>query len=50
MGMDDGCYIVDGDGTCNSTNGTWVFAEHDFELENGLIFKAGQSLFQVSLE
>ena len=48
--MENECYIIDGDGTSFSTNGTWIFAEHDYPLEHGTIFKAGQSLFQVSLE
>ena len=46
--MHDEYYLVDGEGTKPSTNGTWLFAENDYELENGTVFKAGQSLFQVS--
>ena len=48
--MENECYIVDGDGTNGSTNGTWIFAERDYPLENGTVFKAGQSLFQAILE
>ena len=45
----DGIYIVDGDGKKTSTNGTWIFVDSDCFLEDGLIFKAGQSLFRVSV-
>ena len=42
-------FVIDGDGVNRSTNGTWLFAEKDFILENGTIFKAGQSLFRVEI-
>jgi len=47
--INDDYYLIDGDGTKPSTNGTWLFVENDYELENGTIFKAGQSLFIVEL-
>ncbi len=43
-------YIVDGDGKKPSTNGTWLFAENDYEIESGTVFKAGQSLFLCEIK
>ena len=47
--MHDEFYLVDGDGKRGSTNGTWLYAENNYELETGTIFKAGQSLFLVDI-
>jgi len=32
-----------------STNGTWIFAGEDERIEDGMVFKAGKSIFQASL-
>ena len=42
-------FMVDGDGTKNSTNGTWVFAEDFIEIHDGMNFKVGQTLFNVKV-
>lgn len=44
-----GWHLQDGDGRKNSTNGTWLFADFAFEVFNHMVFKAGQSLFEVSV-
>ena len=47
----DGCWVLaDGDGEKSSTNGTWYFAEQFFEIYNGMVFKAAQTLFQASID
>ena len=38
--------VVDGDGTKHSTNGTWIFIEKPYEIYEGMVFKAGQTLFE----
>lgn len=45
IGVHDEFYLVDGDGKRTSTNGTWLYAENNYEIESGTVFKAGQSLF-----
>ena len=46
----DSTWIVyDGDGSKQSTNGTWVFMEQLFLVYDGMVFKAGQTLFECSL-
>ena len=32
-----------------STNGTWLFVDELFPISDGLVFKAGQTLFESSL-
>ena len=44
-----GWQLQDGDGRKNSTNGTWLFADFAFEVFDHMIFKAGQSLFEVNV-
>ena len=45
----DGNWILrDGDGTKNSTNGTWLFVDELFKVYDGMVFKAGQTLFRTS--
>ena len=44
-----GWYLQDGDGRKNSTNGTWLFVDFLFEIYDHMVFKAGQSLFEVSV-
>ena len=41
--------IYDCDGTKPSTNGTWIFADDYYEIYDGLIFKAAETLFQVNI-
>ena len=47
--IDDKWILKDGDGCKPSTNGTWLFAGDDEKIFDGMIFKAGQSLFKVEL-
>lgn len=44
-----GWFIQDGDGHKTSTNGTWLFADFAFDIFDRLVFKAGQSLFEVTV-
>ena len=39
--------LYDGDGLKPSTNGTWLFVDTYFEILDGMIFKAAQTLFKV---
>jgi hypothetical protein len=41
--------VIDGDGSKHSTNGTWAFMEHPFMISEGMVFKAGQTLFECHL-
>lgn len=41
--------VIDGDGSKHSTNGTWAFMEQLFVVYEGMIFKAGQTLFECHL-
>ena len=44
----DGNWILrDGDGTKTSTNGTWLFVDELFQIYDGMVFKAGQTLFRT---
>ena len=47
--LDEKWILRDGDGGKSSTNGTWLFAEDEQKIEDGMILKAGQSLFKISL-
>jgi hypothetical protein len=42
--------LIDGDGVVNSTNGTWFLADDFFEIEEGLIFRAGKNSFVCSFD
>ncbi len=42
-------FLCDGYNGVHSTNGTWLFAESEYELIDGSVFKAGESIFQVSM-
>ena len=44
---DLGWTVSDGDGVKGSTNGTWLFLDDYFQIESGMVFKAGMTLFQV---
>lgn len=41
--------VQDGDGKKFSTNGTWLFTENFSELEDEMVFKAGETLFKAGL-
>ena len=42
--------MKDGDGgSKKSTNGTWLFAGEEEKIYDGMIFKAGHSLFKIEL-
>ena len=40
---------MDGYNGKSSLNGTWLYLNEDFEIYDGLTFKANQTVFQVSL-
>ncbi len=44
-----GWQLIDGYEGKPSTNGTWLYVSEDFEIYDGLIFKAHQTLFKVSM-
>ena len=45
-----GCWsLIDGDGEKQSTNGTWLFAEEPYEVQDKMVFKTSQTLFQVDV-
>ena len=44
-----GWQLVDGFEGKQSTNGTWLYVSEDFEIYDGLVFKAHQMLFKVSV-
>jgi pSer/pThr/pTyr-binding forkhead associated (FHA) protein len=41
-------YLVDGDGIKNSSNGTWFFPEKYYNINDGLIFRIGTTIFQCN--
>ncbi|OMJ81919.1 hypothetical protein SteCoe_17508 [Stentor coeruleus] len=41
--------LKDGDGNKNSTNGTWIFAEKFFEILDGMMIRAGETLFKAQV-
>mmetsp|Transcript_16829 Transcript_16829/g.30152 ORF Transcript_16829/g.30152 Transcript_16829/m.30152 type:complete len:103 (+) Transcript_16829:746-1054(+) len=45
-----GWTLVDGDYALQrpSTNGTWLYLSENFEIYSGMVFRANQTLFQVS--
>ena len=45
-----GWILKDGIGDKKSTNGTWLYVEEEFEIYDKLIFKAGKTLFEATLE
>lgn len=48
---DMGWFVRDGDGDKKpSTNGTWLFVDEPYEINNNMVFKAGQTLFQAQYE
>ena len=40
--------LKDGDGSKNSTNGTWLFADEFYPIHDEMVFKAGQILFKCT--
>ena len=45
-----GWVLRDGANSKNSTNGTWIYVEEEFEIVDKMLFKAGKTLFEASLE
>lgn len=41
--------VYDGDGEKPSTNGTWIYMEGVYEITDGTMFKAGQTMFRVKV-
>ena len=41
--------LTDGFNNKPSTNGTWLYLNENFEMHNGMIFKANQTIFGVEL-
>jgi len=41
--------LEDGNSGRTSTNGTWLFVDDFYPLQNGTVFKAGQTLYGVKL-
>ena len=44
-----GWELADGSEAKGSLNGTWVFADENYEVTEGMFFRAGQNLFQAHL-
>jgi pSer/pThr/pTyr-binding forkhead associated (FHA) protein len=42
-------YIIDGDGSKKSLNGTWYFADIFLIIKEGMIFRAGTTSFKAHL-
>ena len=45
-----GWILKDGVGDKKSTNGTWLYVEDEFEVYDKLVFKAGKTLFEATLD
>lgn len=45
----DGWILSDGNGSKNSTNGTWLFVDDYFDIFDGMVFKAGQTLYECRI-
>lgn len=46
---DDQWMAIDGYSGKQSTNGTWIYLNEDFEVYDGVSFKANQTIFSVKL-
>ena len=46
----DSWILTDGIGIKPSTNGTWLYLNENYEMHNGMIFKANQTIFKVDLK
>jgi pSer/pThr/pTyr-binding forkhead associated (FHA) protein len=44
-----GWTLLDGTFEKRSTNGTWLFVEEEYEIYEGMIFKAGKTLFEAHI-
>lgn len=43
------CFVLfDGDGSKESTNGTWIYILHPAKIENNFLFKAEHTLFHIA--
>ena len=45
-----GWVLRDGINSKRSTNGTWIYVEEEFEIEDKMVFKAGKTLFEANLQ
>ena len=39
--------LIDGYNNKPSTNGTWLYLNDDYEMFDGMVFKANQTIFDV---
>jgi FHA domain len=46
----NGWILVDGLNGKSSTNGTWLYIKDEIEMFSGMIIKANQTLFNVSID
>ena len=46
---ESGWMLTDGYDKKQSTNGTWLYISEQFEIYDGLVFKAHQTLFKVEV-
>lgn len=44
---DKSWYLMDGDGTKESTNGTWLFLDCQTEIYDKMLLRLGRSLFEI---
>lgn len=42
-------YIMDSDGIKTSSNGTWMLADEYYEIQDGMIFRAGSNIIDCKL-
>ena len=47
--LTDSWYVCDGCNGKPSTNGTWLYLNEDYEMTEGMVFKANQTIFTVNL-
>jgi len=46
----NGWTMTDGFEGKSSTNGTWLYIKDEMEMYTGMVFKANQTLFHVSID
>ena len=47
--VDKNWKLFDGYNGKNSTNGTWIYLNEEFEIYDGMTFKANQTIFNVNV-
>ena len=45
---DNNWYIIDGNGVQKSSNGTWLYPEKYYNINEGLIIRMGTTLFECN--